>query len=374
MNKITYVFGHGRRKKILQGKGFAKEFFYSYQDFVNDGNLVEIVEMEEEIFSPRGSRKIYKFLDKVLRKLSNLPFFMTEIVTRNNFNIIKKSNSIFFTNDRLAISCMPISIYAKIATNLSSSVLIMGLFSKPRNNIIVKIFQKSLLILFLKIHDNFIFIGKAELEEAKRLFPKYTKKFKYIPFCVDVKFWNFKSKEHQNKTNKNILFVGNDGNRDYEFLVDLSKNLPQYDFKFITNYKFNKTLPRNATHISGSWSKSMIDDNNLRKIYHESDIVVLPLKNTIQPSGQSVTLQALSCGTPVMITKIDGFWDKDSFKNMENIIFIDKNHIQLWSDKLDILFNDRVLYDKLVSNGHEMIKGDFNIEYFYKELKKLILN
>ena len=185
---------------------------------------------------------------------------------------------------------------------------------------------------------------------------------------------NFKSKEHQNKTNKNILFVGNDGNRDYEFLVDLSKNLPQYDFKFITNYKFNKTLPRNATHISGSWSNSMIDDNNLRKIYHESDIVVLPLKNTIQPSGQSVTLQALSCGTPVMITKIDGFWDKDSFKNMENIIFIDKNHIQLWSDKLDILFNDWVLYDKLVSNGHEMIKGNFNIEYFYKELKKLILN
>ena len=205
--------------------------------------------MEEEIFTPRGSRKIYKFLDKVLRKLSNLPFFMTEIVTRNNFNIIKKSNSVFFTNDRLAISCMPISIYTKIATNLSSSVLIMGLFSKPRNKIIIKIFQKSLLILFLKIHDNFIFIGKAELEEAKRLFPKYTKKFKYIPFCVDVKFWNFKSKEHQNKTNKNILFVGNDGNRDYEFLVDLSKNLPQYDFKFITNYKFNKTLPRNATHF-----------------------------------------------------------------------------------------------------------------------------
>ena len=61
MNKITYVFGHGRRKKILQGKGFAKEFFYSYQEFVNDGNLVEIVEMEEEIFTPRGSRKIYKY-------------------------------------------------------------------------------------------------------------------------------------------------------------------------------------------------------------------------------------------------------------------------------------------------------------------------
>jgi len=374
MNKITYVFGHGRRKKILQEKGYAKEFFYSYQNFVNDGHLVEIVEMEEEIFSPKGSRKIYKFLDKVLRKLSNLPFFMTEIVTRNNFKILIKSNSIFFTNDRLAISCMPISIYTKIATNLSSSVLIMGLFSKPRNNTIIKIFQKSLLILFLKIHDNFVFIGKAELEEAKRLFPKYTKKFQYIPFCVDIKFWDFKSKEHQNKIKKNILFVGNDGNRDYEFLVDLSEYLPQYDFKFITKYKFNKALPSNAEHISGSWSSSMIEDNDLKKIYHESDLVILPLKNTIQPSGQSVTLQALSCGTPVMITKIDGFWDKESFKNMENIVFIEKNNIQLWSDNLDALFNNQELYNKLGLNGHVMVNENFNIEYFYKELKKLILN
>ena len=61
MNKITYVFGHGRRKKILQGKGFAKEFFYSYQEFVNDGNLVEIVEMEEEIFTQEVQGKFINF-------------------------------------------------------------------------------------------------------------------------------------------------------------------------------------------------------------------------------------------------------------------------------------------------------------------------
>ena len=80
----------------------------------------------------------------------------------------------------------------------------MGLFSKPRNKIIIKIFQKSLLILFLKIHDNFIFIGKAELKKQKDYFLN-TPKIQVHTFCVDVKFWNFKSKEHQNKTNKNIL-------------------------------------------------------------------------------------------------------------------------------------------------------------------------
>ena len=374
MNKITYIFGHGRRKKIIQGSGFAKEFFYSFQDFVNDGYSVEIIEMDEEIFNPKGLRKIYKFIDKVLRKLSNLPFFMTEIVKKNNFNIIRKSDTIFYTNDRLAISCIPISMFTKIATNSKSNVLIMGLFSKPRNNIFIKLFQKSLLILFLKIHDNFIFIGKAEIEEAKILFPKYAKKFKYIPFCIDVKFWNFKLKEPKSSEKKNILFIGNDGNRDYEFLFDLSSKLPQYEFKFITKYNFKKALPSNVKHISGSWSDSEIEDRGLRNIYHESDVVLLPLKNTIQPSGQSVTLQALSCGTPVMITKIDGFWDKESFMDMENIMFMSRNNVQLWSDKLEFLFKDQALYNKLIVNGQIVVEDNFNINYFYKELKKLILN
>lgn len=374
MKKITYVFGHGRSKKILNGNKFAKEFFYSYQDFVNDGYTVEIIEMKEEIFNPKGFRKIYKFLDKILRKISNLPFFITEIVTRNNFNTIKNSDSVFYTNDRLAISCMPISIYVKLATNLKSSVLIMGLFSKPRDTIITKIFQKILLILFLKLHDNLIFIGKAELEEAKRLFPNDIEKFKYIPFCVDVNFWKYKPKEIQKKIKKNILFVGNDGNRDYDFLIDLSKYLPQYDFKFITKYNFKSILPNNVIHIKGSWSNSEVDDNDLKNIYHESDVVLLPLKNTIQPSGQSVTLQALSCGTPVIISKIDGFWDKEIFKDMESILFVDTNNIQLWSNKIDILFNNQELYTKLVFNSQEIITKNFNTKYFYRELKKLILN
>ena len=30
----------------------------------------------------------------------------------------------------------------------------------------------------------------------------------------------------------------------------------------------------------------------------------------------------MSCGTPVMITKTKGFWDKEEFKDEENIIFV----------------------------------------------------
>ena len=39
-------------------------------------------------------------------------------------------------------------------------------------------------------------------------------------------------------------------------------------------------------------------------------MTIIPLKNSIQPSGQSVALQSMACGTPVVITETFGFWDK----------------------------------------------------------------
>ena len=38
----------------------------------------------------------------------------------------------------------------------------------------------------------------------------------------------------------------------------------------------------------------------------ESKITIIPLKNTLQPSGQSVALQSMANGTPVLISKTDG--------------------------------------------------------------------
>ncbi len=50
MNKlnITYVFGSGRKDKLLHKNYKAKEFFYGVDHFINKGNNVEIIEMSKE--------------------------------------------------------------------------------------------------------------------------------------------------------------------------------------------------------------------------------------------------------------------------------------------------------------------------------------
>ena len=50
-------------------------------------------------------------------------------------------------------------------------------------------------------------------------------------------------------------------------------------------------------------------------MYENSKLTIVPLKNSIQPSGQSVSLQSMSMNTPVIITKTDGFWDSKYFRH-----------------------------------------------------------
>ena len=58
----------------------------------------------------------------------------------------------------------------------------------------------------------------------------------------------------------------------------------------------------------------------LKKFIEDLDCVY-SFKNSTQPSGQSVSLQCMSVGVPVLISKTDGFWDYDLFKDNKNIFF-----------------------------------------------------
>ena len=57
--------------------------------------------------------KLILFIDKILNKLTYLPFYMNEVLTLDNFNKIKESKNLVVTNDRIGISLFPILLYLK---------------------------------------------------------------------------------------------------------------------------------------------------------------------------------------------------------------------------------------------------------------------
>lgn len=372
-NKILYVFGSGRKDRIKIQDFSSTEFFYGYFYFKDKYENIDLIEMKKEELPVQISHKFLLVVDKILRKLSNLPFFFNLINTTSNFKKIYNSNIVIATNDRLGLSIWPMVLISKIIKKIEVYVVVMGLFSKPKQNIITKYFQRFFLTLFIKTSKKLIFLGKGEYKNAESDFPRFKEKFLFIPFCVDNKFWS-KEKIGENNTQRDsILFIGNDGNRDYEKVIEIANSLSELNFNLITNYSFEeKLIPKNVSLIKGSWNENLLTDEEIREYYANALVTILPLHDTYQPSGQSVTLQSMALGTPVIITETEGFWDINNFENKENIVFVENNDIKNWINEIKNLIVNEKLRNNISKNSIDTIEKFYKQEYFNKTLEETI--
>jgi len=65
-----------------------------------------------------------------------------------------------------------------------------------------------------------------------------------------------------------------------------------------------------------------MNDEDLRQLYNMARAVVVPLKDVHQPTGYSVTLQAMACGRPVILSNIKGLWTHTLLKSGVNCLLV----------------------------------------------------
>lgn len=135
-------------------------------------------------------------------------------------------------------------------------------------------------------------------------------------FGVDEEYWN---PDPVVLARCGVLAVGNDGRRDYQTLLAAAALLPGVPFKIVTRIPFAGSIPSNVEHIHGDWNADSLSDAALRELYRASACVVVPLHESIQPSGQSVAMQAMMCGAPVVMTRTSGWWGGTVLKPGEHI-------------------------------------------------------
>ena len=364
MQKITYIYQAGRTARMSDMENSAKEFFYGYfhmKKAYPDTNHLE--------FDSKNNISITKLFNNFIRKLSGLPFFSDLIINSKNKKVLKNSKKIIATNQRVGFSILSFLIFNH-KKKIKSYVFIMGLFNNNPKNRIKKFFRIFFIKVFMATFNHMIFLSSGEFKFVSEKYPKYKEKMHFLPFSIDQEFWVSNNRPYKKKNN--ILFIGNDGKRDYKFAIDLAKELSFLNFDFITKKITNSEIKSdNVNLLSGKWDDMNISDSDIRDYYQEADLSIIPIFNSLQPSGQSVALQSMSMGIPVLITKTDGFWEPELYKNNENIIFVEKNDINLWKENILSLLENNDLNVKVSKNAKDLVSKNNNLNIFNRKLKEI---
>lgn len=363
MENITYIFSTGRIEKLAKKTYEAKEFFYCYFNFIESGHKVDIIE-----FNVNKKNNIIYYIDRIFNKYISLPFYMSKLLSIENFNKIKNSDKIILINESTGFSCLPFLVYFKLFGNVEIHLIAMGLYSKK---IKLKIFTK-IHTLFIKLLinsvDKIFFLGQGEYEQAKFVHQEKISKFYYLPFSIDESFW---VKNNIPKKNQ-IIFVGNDGNKDFTLVREIANKLEEFQFLIISNSNEFDSLDNkpNVKIIKSDWNNQVISDTELKKYYEESILSIIPVKDSFQPSGQSVALQSMSMGVPVIISQTKGFWDYKLFKNLENIVFVKNNNLDDWIETIRKYSTKKDLLDEIANNAEKLVHKKFKLISMYDLLTK----
>lgn len=362
MSNICYIFKGNRKDNFKNNTVEAKDFYYGVHYFKSLGNSVEIIELDTSFpskFSP------LKLLDKVINKITNLPFFMSKLLSMKNIKTMIQSDVIFIVNESVAFSSLPVLLLLKILKRKGINIFLMGILSIESKNIINKVLKDFFIDLLFSCASNLYFLSNAEREFAIKEYPKRKHKIKFVPFSTDYEFW---SKKNLERKRSGILFVGNDKNRDYSLLLEIAKELKYIDFTFLTLQITPEIEYENIKIIQGHLHEKLLTDSSLRDLYNSSKLLILPLKESLQPSGQSVALQSMSCETPVMISNTSGFWDKDRFSDLENIFFVEPNDLSTWKSLISKYYNEKSLLKKVGKNSRRTVENYYGVNLFCDRL------
>jgi glycosyltransferase involved in cell wall biosynthesis len=208
-----------------------------------------------------------------------------------------------------------------------------------------------------------VLFADSEREETIRQFAADPRRIHTAPFGVDVDFWTPASVAREF-----VLSVGNDGRRDYATLVSALAEIDA-PAKVVTARPL-PPLPAHIEHLRGSWHAPAVTDEELRELYRRAFVTVVPLEDAIQPSGQSVALQALACGSPVALTRTRGWWGGDDFSNA--LALVEPRSPDALRAAIQSIVQDSSLREKMSRAARETALAHGRIDTFASRLAAVL--
>lgn len=344
VNNIMAVMSKKNRLNRV-GQSFPKEFCYGLNflpNFSFSDNLIE---------------KDIDFKYSILERLKNFKKFkFSKEKAQKIFSKVKDDHKLISFTD---FDSFNLGYY-----NDNNLKLICG-FHRAFETLKEYNFDKRFEISLRKIYKIFFF-GEKDQEETENLFPFIKSKSKLFKFGVDTDYWSTSVRIQEPKYD--LFCIGSDTFRDYEILKKLDKNLR---IKLVTKLNI-QNLPSNIDLSIGSLNKSNLSDYEIKEIYNNSKIVLVPLKKTTQPSGYSVTLQSMSLGKAVILADIEGLWDRNLLIDNQNIVLYKPGNFEELHKKIKFLLNDKKFRERIESNAFTTARNSFSLDRMSDSLLEII--
>lgn len=212
-----------------------------------------------------------------------------------------------------------------------------------------------------------VLFADAEREETRRQFEVPEERLHANAFGVDTRFWTPAPAKPEY-----VLSVGNDGRRDYATLVSAVREL-NVPVKIVTSRQLPQPLPGHIEHLRGSWHAPAVTDEELRDLYRRALVVVVPLEDSIQPSGQSVALQAMACGRPVILSRTRGLWTGEDFETERDLLLVEPGRPEDLRNGIQRLLDDLDLRERMARSAREAVERGGSIDAFAARLMHLII-
>ncbi|MDP3512779.1 MAG: glycosyltransferase family 4 protein [Sulfuritalea sp.] len=350
---ILFLFKNGRAARLASAGVHPTEFFYGYRELCALGWPVSM--LDEEDLGIRSPLPLPGRLLAVLgRALGGLPIAALSSLARpENLQRLNQAAAIIATTNSFGVGAAILKRLGYLKPVLF--FLPMGLARNPLSPWLAPFYRWAL------NGTRILSISRGEQVSLSRALGAGVP-VDYLPFGVDERFWQPGEADDDGY----VLSIGNDESRDYATLVAAWR--PEYPRLRIVTRLPVPTTAANIEIIRGDWRSQILSDEEILRLYQRARFVVLAIRETLQPSGQSACLQAMACGKAVIFSDIQGLWDRQLMVDGESLLLTRPGDPIDLRRAIEKLLASPASAAKLGQNARQVIDEHLNVRLMARQL------
>ena len=355
--RVAYVYLKGRTARLaefVRGE-VPTEFFYGSIEMARKGHHITHHEIDPDLPPGLAERIVGRIVPRAVRPVKTGPAILTQAYRLAAE--LNRADCIMATGGNIAFA---LSALAQLGVIRKPIVGIQcGVLNFEHGKWKRRVSRE----LLLRMHT--LLFGEAELAPMREFFELPEDVISVNLFGVDTSFW----RPEPGTARDIVLSIGNDGRRDFATLVAAAEDIP-LPVHIVTKLPLPVPLPANVTHHRGSWHGAELSDAQIRALYQRARVVVVPIQPTNQPSGQSVTLQAMACGCPVVLTETEGLWSHEQMEDGRNVLLVRPGDSAHLASRVNELIESEELAGRLGKAGRESVENSGSVERFAEEVAR----